>query len=103
MEQCIYIVTVEIEQWRREVGSYSSIEPDSGHRLLWRSVAFSHTVTFEIIIVDTEWRNEIQSDLKAVHGNNCLFQISPYHRPLCARVRWTQNQRSTLSNSDEKI
>ncbi|KAF3659317.1 putative rhodanese-like domain-containing protein 14, chloroplastic-like [Capsicum annuum] len=73
--QYIHSVFNEIEQRKKEVRLFVNVDNEPWRNGRWRSVSFTHPATFDTIVMDTDLKNKVKSDLE-------LFMKSKqyYHR-----------------------
>ncbi|XP_073292874.1 AAA-ATPase At2g46620-like [Primulina huaijiensis] len=73
--QHIHQVFDEIEQKRKEVRLFVNVDPDVHRNGRWRSTSFTHPATMETIVMDSDLKTRIKSDL-----DNFLKSKQHYHR-----------------------
>nr|XP_016508944.1 PREDICTED: AAA-ATPase At2g46620-like [Nicotiana tabacum] len=61
--QHIHSVFDEIEQRKKEVTLFVNVDNEPQRNGRWRSVPFTHPATFETIVMDTDLKNKVKSDL----------------------------------------
>ncbi|XP_055828873.1 AAA-ATPase At2g46620-like [Solanum dulcamara] len=73
--QYIHSVFDEIEQRKKEVRLLVNVDNEPQRNGRWRSVPFTHPATFDTVVMDTDLKNKVKSDLES-------FQKSKqyYHR-----------------------
>ncbi|KAK4362881.1 hypothetical protein RND71_018122 [Anisodus tanguticus] len=73
--QHIHTVFDEIEQRKKEVRLFVNVDNEPKRNGRWRSVPFTHPATFDTIVMDTDLKNKIKSDLESF-----LKSKQYYHR-----------------------
>ncbi|XP_059304494.1 AAA-ATPase At2g46620-like [Lycium ferocissimum] len=73
--QHIHSVFDEIEQRKKEVRLFVNVDNEPQRNGRWRSVPFTHPATFDTIVMDTDLKNKVKSDLETF-----LKSKQYYHR-----------------------
>lgn len=73
--QHIHTVFDDIEQKRKEVRLFVNVDTELQRNGRWRSIPFTHPATMDTVVMDTDLKNKIKSDLE-----NFLKSKQYYHR-----------------------